>query len=204
MFRTKEKYERALGVRLNLKPERCSSPKCALVKRPYRPGMHGQRRQGQPSEMKTQLQEKQRLRLTYGLHESAMRRAITEAMHARGNTADLLMGLLERRLDTVVYRLGLSASRSVGRQLVNHGHICVNGRKVTIPSFRVKKGDIITIRKESREHPLFKAIAESFGKTDVPVWLTKDAAAMSGTVLSLPKDIPLPFDISLIIDYYSK
>ncbi len=204
MFQTKEKYERALGVRLNLKPERCSSPKCALTKKPYRPGMHGKGRQGQPSEMKTQLQEKQRLRLTYGLHESAMRRSIGEAMHKRGDTADILLSLLERRLDNVVYRLGFSASRSVGRQLVNHGHICVNGRKVTIPSYRVKKDDVLSIRKESRAHPLLVDLKEAFAKTDTPVWLARDPELMTGTVLSLPKDVPLPFDISLIIDYYSK
>ncbi len=204
MFITKEKYERALGVRLNLKPERCASGKCAMVRRPYRPGMHGKGRQKQPSEMKTQLQEKQRLRFTYGLREAAMRRAITEAMHKRGNTSDILMGLLERRLDTVVYRLAFALSRSVARQLVSHGHICVNGRKVTIPSYRVKINDSISIRYESREHPLIQQAREFFTKANVPLWLALDAEKVTGTVMSLPKDIPLPFDIGLIIDYYSK
>ena len=111
MFATKEKHERALGVRLGLKPERCASGKCAMVKKPYRPGMHGKSRQRQPSEMKTQLQEKQRLRLTYGLREAAMRRAITEAIRKRGNTADILMGLLERRLDNVIHRSLYASSR---------------------------------------------------------------------------------------------
>ena len=204
MFATKEKHERALGVRLGLKPERCASGKCAMVKKPYRPGMHGKSRQRQPSEMKTQLQEKQRLRLTFGLRESAMRAAITEAIRKRGNTADILMSLLERRLDNVVYRLSFALSRSVARQLVGHGHICVNGRKVTIPSYRVKANDVITMRAQSKDHPILMAAREAFGKADVPVWLALDAEKAAGTVISLPKDVPLPFDIGLIIDYYSK
>lgn len=204
MFITSEKKERALGVRLNLKPERCSSGKCAMVRRPNRPGMHGKSRQRQPSEMKTQLQEKQRLRFTYGLREAAVRRAVTEAMAKRGPTAEILMGLLERRIDSAVYRIGFAPSRSVARQLVNHGHITVNGRKVTIPSYRIKERDVVGIRPQSMEHPVVKIAKESIAKADVPVWLASDAEAMSGTVLSLPKDMPMPFDISLIIDYYSK
>ncbi len=205
MFGTQEKKERALGVKLGLKPERCASGKCAMVKRPYRPGMHGKSRQKQPSEMKTQLQEKQRLRFTYGLREAAMHRVIHEAMRRRGNTADILMGLLERRLDTVTYRLGFALSRSVARQLVGHGHICVNGRKVTIPSYRVKLGDVISMRPESKDHPILIVAREALAKaTDVPAWLALDAEKATGTIASLPKDVPLPFDISLIIDYYSK
>ena len=205
MFVTKEKNERALGVRLNLKPERCASGKCAMVRKPFRPGMHGKSRQRQPSEMKTQLQEKQRLRLTYGLREAAMLRAITEAIRKRGNTADILMGLLERRLDNAVYRIAFAPARSVARQLVGHGHICVNGRKVTVPSYRVKANDVISMRPESKDHPLLLTAKESLSKaTDVPVWLALDAEKATGTVVSLPKDVPLPFDIGLIIDYYSK
>ena len=204
MFVTSEKKERALGVRLNLKPERCSSSKCAMVRRPRRPGMHGAKRERQPSEMKTQLQEKQRLRLTYGLRESAMHRVVHEAMHKRGNTAEILMSLLERRIDNTVYRLGFAESRSIARQLVGHGHICVNGRKVTIPSYRVRVNDILSIRQESREHSLLKDLKEKLAKTETPVWLARDTEHLSGSVISDPKDIPAPFDISLIVDYYSK
>ncbi len=207
MFQTSEKKERALGTRLNLKPYRCSSPKCAAVRKPYQPGMHGNvkgKRRSQPSEMKIQLQEKQRLRLTYGLREAAIRRVVVEATAKRGPTAELLMGLLESRIDSTAYRLGFAPSRSIARQLVNHGHIMVNGRKVTIPSYRVKAHDVVSIRPQSKEHPLVKNAKESLAKHEAPVWLMIDAEAMTGTVLSAPKDLQMPFDISLIIDYYSR
>ncbi len=204
MFLTSEKKERALGVRLNLKPERCSSAKCAMVRKPRRPGMHGAKRERQPSEMKTQLQEKQRLRLTYGLRESAMHRIVHEAMRTKGNTAEILMSLLERRVDNVVYRCGFAPSRSVARQLVGHGHICVNGRKVTIPSYRVRVNDSIAIRSESKEHSLLKDIKEKLAKKEAPVWIAFDAEQCIGKIISHPKDIEAPFDISLIVDYYSK
>lgn len=204
MFVTQEKKERALGVRLNLKPERCVSGKCAMVRKPYRPGMHGKGRQGTPSEMKTQLQEKQRVRLTYGLREDALRRVVHEAMRKIGPTAECIINLLELRLDSAAYRLGFAPSRSVARQLVGHGHLTVNGRTVTIPSYRLKINDILGIRAQSRAHPLFAGIAELFVKTEPPVWLARDAEQITGTVISLPKDTTLPFDMSLIIDYYSK
>ncbi len=204
MFVTKEKKERALGVRLNLKPERCASSKCAMVRKPYRPGMHGKARQGAASEMKQQLQEKQRLCLTYGLREAAMRRVVFEAMRKSGSTADSIISLLERRLDTVAYRLGFAPSRSVARQLINHGHLCINERKVTIPSYRVRVGDILSIRPESRDHYLFKDIATLFAKMEAPVWIARDAEKIQGAIISLPKDVAVPFDINFIIDYYSK
>lgn len=204
MFITQEKKERALGVRLNLKPERCSSGKCAMVRKPYRPGMHGKSRPGTASEMKQQLQEKQRMRFTYGLREAALKRIVGEATRKSGPTAELIMGLLEQRLDSVVYRLGFAPSRSVARQLVGHGHIIINGRKVTIPSYRVKINDVIGIRAESREHPLLKEVKAVFDKTEAPVWLARDGEKMEGSVLSFPKDIAAPFDIDFIIDYYSK
>jgi len=204
MFVTSEKKERALGVRLNLKPDRCASGKCAMVKKPRRPGMHGAKRERQPSEMKMQLQEKQRLRLTYGLREAAMQRVVYESMHKKGNTAEILMSLLERRIDNVVYRLGFAPSRSIARQLVGHGHICINGHKVTIPSYRVRAGEVVSIRPESKDHVLLKDVKEKLTKATVPVWLTLDAEKVTGTVLSDPKDVEAPFDISLIVDYYSK
>jgi len=204
MFITSEKKERALGVRLNLKPERCASGKCAMVRKPYRPGMHGKGRQGTPSEMKIQLQEKQRVRLTYGLREDVMRRVVHEAMHKTGPTAERIIGLLELRLDSTVYRLGFAPSRSVARQLVGHGHITVNGQTVTIPSYRLKINDVVGMRAQSRTHPLFADIAELFAKTEPSVWLSRDAEHLTGTVISAPKDTASPFDMSLIIDYYSK
>ena len=193
-----------MGVRLNLKPERCSSGKCAMVKKPRRPGMHGAKRERQPSEMKTQLQEKQRLRLTYGLRESAMHRVVHEAMYKKGNTAEILMSLLERRIDNAVYRLGFAPSRSIARQLVGHGHICVNGRKVTIPSYRMRAGEVLSIRPESKDHMLLKELKEKLAKSETPVWIALDAEKLTGTIISDPKDVEAPFDISLIVDYYSK
>jgi small subunit ribosomal protein S4 len=175
-----------------------------MVKKPRRPGMHGAKRERQPSEMKTQLQEKQRLRLTYGLRESAMHRVVHEAMRTKGNTAEILMSLLERRIDNVVYRLGFASSRSIARQLVGHGHVCVNGRKVTIPSYRVRPGEVVSIRPESKDHSLLKELRERLAKAQAPVWLTLDAENAKGSITTAPKDIEAPFDISLIVDYYSK
>lgn len=175
-----------------------------MVRKPYRPGMHGKRRQGTPSEMKTQLQEKQRIRLTYGLREDAMRRLAFEAMKKTGPTAELIVGFLEQRLDSVVYRIGFAPSRSVARQLVGHGHITVNGRTVTIPSYRLTVNDVVGIRASSQSHPLFAGIRELFTKTEPVVWLVRDAEKLTGTVIAAPKDVAVPFDMSLIIDYYSK
>lgn len=190
---------------MGLKPDRCSSVKCAMVRKPYRPGIHGKKRQrGSGSEFKSQLQEKQRLRFTYGLRESALKRVVTNAMRAVGIKADIIMSALERRLDNVVYRLGFASSRSVARQLVSHGHISVNGRTVTIPSYSVRVNDVVSIRQQSREHPAFKDLAQTLEKTEAPVWFARDIQRIEGIVLSAPKDIILPFDINLIVDYYSK
>lgn len=175
-----------------------------MVRKPYRPGMHGKGRQGTPSEMKTQLQEKQRVRLTYGLRENVMRRVVHEAMHKTGPTAECIINFLELRLDSAAYRLGFALSRSVARQLIGHGHLTVNGRTVTIPSYRLKINDVLGIRAQSRTHPLFADIAALFVKTEPPVWLARDAEHLTGTVISTPKDTVVPFDMSLIIDYYSK
>ncbi len=195
MFNTKEKRERSLGVKLGLKPERCLSPKCAATRKPYRPGVHAKRRADTPSEVKLQLREKQIIKATYGLREAAMRRAVKS-----GN----LMAYLEKRLDNVVYRLGLALSRSIGRQLVGHGHILVNGRRVTIPSYQVKIGDIIAIRPQSRDHYLFKELNLNWKKIEAPVWLQRDEEKNEGKVVSEPKDPSMPVDLNLVIDYYSK
>jgi len=204
MFNTKEKKERALGVKLFLKAYRCNSPKCAMVRNPERPGPHGGKRRRQLSEFGLQTQEKQKIKLTYGIRENQMRQTFKKASHQEGVTGEMMINLLERRLDNVVYRLGLAPSRAVARQLVGHGHMHVNGRKVTIPSYRMAVGNVVSIRPESKDHPIFKELAETLKDYDVPVWLALDKEKLEGTVLAIPKDFEIPFDVNLVVDYYSK
>ena len=182
---------------MGLKPERCASVKCAVTRKPYRPGMHGKRRAPPPSELKLQLREKQIIKATYGLKEAVMRRVVRQA-HGK------LVDFLERRLDNVIYRLGFALSRSVARQLVNHGHFLVNGRRVTIPSYQVKKGDIITIRPQSKDRQIFKELTINLKKIEAPEWLKRDDEKLESQVISLPQEGTMPIDINLVIDYYSK
>lgn len=203
MFNTKEKKERALGVRLFLKAHRCNSPKCALVRKAHRPGLHGTRRHVS-SEFGQQLNEKQRIKTNYGLRESQMKRIFQKAAKNPGVTGNMILQLLERRLDNAVYRLGLAPSRSVARQLVGHGHILVNQRKVTIPSYLVRAKDHISIRPQSRDSGALKGLAESFKKYEAPAWLKLDKDKQEGEVVSLPKNEEFPFDVNMVVDYYSK
>lgn len=203
MFTTKEKKERALGVKLFLKPHRCLSPKCVTVRRPTRPGVHGRARH-MVSEYGEQLREKQRFQFSYGLREAQMQKIFREALKNPAVTGTMILSLLERRLDNVVYRLGFAPSRSVARQSVNHGHILVNGRKVTIPSYRVKVNDEITIRPQSKDYQLFKDLSANLKKYEPPTWLTLDKENLTGKVTALPKDFDMPFDINMVVDYYSK
>ncbi len=204
MFNTKERRERALGVRLFLKAYRSSSPKAAILRHPNKPGQHGGMRRRPPSEYGIQLAEKQKFKFMYGLREAQMRKNFVIASKSKASTGATFMALLERRLDNVVYRLGLLPSRSVGRQVINHGHIFVNGRRVSSPSFLVKAGDKVTIREQSKVHPIFKTLKETLDKYQTPTWLTVDPVTFVGTVKSLPRDLDAPFDISLVVDYYSK
>ncbi|MBI2405998.1 MAG: 30S ribosomal protein S4 [Candidatus Harrisonbacteria bacterium] len=204
MFNTKEKRERALGIKLFLKPHRCSSPKCATIRKPQPPGMHVKGRRGSVSEFGTQLREKQKIKAMYGLREAAMRRIFSAAAKAAGATGEGVMALLERRLDNVVYRLGLALSRSVARQLVGHGHIIVNGKRVKTPSFLVRPGDTIAIRAASKDHPVFKELSEQLKTYEAPVWLTLDKTTLIGKVKAAPKDVDTQFDTNLVVDYYSK
>lgn len=203
MFDTREKKERSVGTKLFLKAHRCNSPKCASVRRTQRPGMHGKLYKSL-SEFGQQLKEKQRIRYTYGLREAQMERVVKKATKNPGVTGPLIISLLERRLDNVVYRLGFAPSRSVARQLVSHGHILVDGKKVTAPSYSVSSGEAITVRPQSREYTLFKELPDTLKKYEPPVWLSVDADKMEGKVLSDPKDFEVPFDVNLVVDYYSK
>ncbi|MEK9186047.1 MAG: 30S ribosomal protein S4, partial [Patescibacteria group bacterium] len=169
------------------------------------PGLHGgKRRRGQPSEFSQQLKEKQKIKFTYGIRDTQLELIFSAAAKNPGVTGQMIISYLERRLDNVVFRLGLAPSRSVGRQLVGHGHIMVNGRRVTIPSFRVKSGEVITIRPQSKEHPAFKDLAITLKTYQPPVWLEMDKEKLEGKVVSLPKDFEIPFDVNLVVDYYNK
>ena len=175
-----------------------------MVRRPNRPGPHVRAPRRKLSEYGKQLQEKQRIQWSYGLREAQLRRLFREALKNPAVTGDMVFRLLEQRLDNVVFRLGFAPSRSVARQLVGHGHWMVNGRKVTIPSYRVVAGDVITVRPESREHPLLKGIAEALARYEPPQWLSVDGEKQEGKVLSLPQDVESEFDVNMVVDYYSK
>lgn len=203
MFNTKEKKERALGTNLFLKAYRCNSPKCAMLRKPHRPGLHGKARHVL-SEIGQQLKEKQKIKVSFGLREAQMAKIFQAAARNPGVTGNMIIQLVERRLDNVVYRLGLSPSRSVGRQLVGHGHILVNGRRVTVPSYLVRIGDKISIRPQSKEVGQLKSLAASLEKYEAPSWLKLDKSKLEGEVVALPKDLEFPFDVNMVVDYYSK
>jgi small subunit ribosomal protein S4 len=205
MFDTREKKERSLGTKLFLKKDRCSSPKCVTVRRPHPPGMHGKRKSRRTaSEFSQQLKEKQKIKFSYGLKESQMKNLFFKAIKNAGDTGVNVLQLLERRLDNVVFRLGFAPSRSVARQLVGHGHILVNGRKITAPSYRVAVGNKITIRPASRNHPIFKDLSLTLNKYEPPVWLNLDKEKIEGVMVGVPKDLETSFDVNMVVDYYSK
>lgn len=205
MFNTRAKKERALSTPLFLKPFRSASGKSAVTRRPTRPGQHGAARRRAGSEFAEQLAEKQKFQFAYGLRENQMRRLFTAAKRdSREATGKGLIALLERRLDNTVFRLGLAPSRSVARQLINHGHIQVNGRRVKASSYQVKSGDKITIREASKGAAQFQNLDEQLTAVDRPSWLEMDLQSKEGVIKNLPVDIEMPFDISKVVDYYSK
>ncbi|MBI2514725.1 30S ribosomal protein S4 [Candidatus Wolfebacteria bacterium] len=204
MLKSREKKERALGVKLFLKGERCASPKCVMVRRPYRPGVHGKDRRRPLSEYGTQLLEKQRIRVTYGLKENQFENIFKSVLKQGGSLGNSIVRELERQFFNVVFRLGFASSRVVGRQLVNHGHFLINGKKTTSASYKLKIGDIISIKPASREFLLFKDLSNTIKKYEPPSWLELDKEKLEGRVKALPYDVELPFDINLVVDYYSK
>jgi len=203
MFNTQEKKERALGTKLFLKAYRCNSTKCVMMRRAYRPGVHGKSRHIS-TEFGQQLNEKQKIKAAYGLREAQLVKLVATAAKNPGVTNELIVKFLERRLDNVVYRLGFTPSRSVARQMVNHGHILVNNRKVSAPSFLVKPDDIISIRPQSREAGPLKDLNERLKGYEAPLWLFIDKEKLEGRVVSLPHDTETFFDINKVVDYYSK
>lgn len=192
------------GTKLFLKGDRCYSDKCAIDKRAYAPGEHGQGRK-KVSEYGIQLREKQKARRIYGVMEKQFRKYFEEAERQKGVTGENLIRLLERRLDNVVYRLGFAASRPQARQLVMHGHFTVNGHKVDIPSYLVSPGDVIAVKNRSQSSPVFQAVKEA-GKTTVPSWLESDLEALQARVVSMPEgeDLDVPIEAHLIVELYSR
>lgn len=193
------------GVKLYLKGEKCYSDKCPVAKRNVPPGQHGLSRR-KMSEYGLQLREKQKARRTYGVLERQFRRYFQTAARKKGITGLLLLQLLERRLDNVVYRMGFAVSRAEARQMVRHGHFAVGGHKVDIPSYLVKDNDVIEVREGSRSNKRLKELLEGGPVRNVPEWLSVDHEAMKGTVLRLPtrEEIDAPVQEQLIVELYSK
>jgi small subunit ribosomal protein S4 len=206
MMGPKEKKERALGERLHLKGTRCDSPKCAAVRRPYPPGVHGKSRRRALSDFGRQIKEKQKFKLTYLIDERNLSRIFAEAQKKSGTigVGAKFLELLERRMDNVVYRLGFAPSRLMGRQLVLHGHVFVNGKRTKSPGFEVKANDVITIRKESIAKGPFRDIKEKMKTYELPSWLMLDAEKLEGRVRALPENTEMPFEISLLVEAFSK
>lgn len=196
------------GEKLFLKGERCFSPKCAFERRSYAPGMHGRQAQfrRKESDYALQLRAKQKARRVYGVFERQFRRYFREAQRQKGLTGLNLLILLESRLDNVVYRLGFASSRAQARQLVQHGHFDVNGRKTNIPSYLVKPGDAIAVRDLSRGNSYFKEVPQVLDESQVPAWLSLDLPHLMGKVVDLPSrdDIDVTLDEHLIVEFYSR
>ena len=193
------------GQKLFLKGERCYSDKCSINRRNYAPGQNGQKK-AKLSEYGTQLREKQKTKAYYGVGEKQFRKYFEMAANSKEKTGDKLLSILESRLDNVVYRLGFASSRTQARMLVTHAAFDVNGKKVNIPSYLVKAGDVISVREIKKDNGTIKASVEANESRPVPTWLEKDASKLSGKVVRLAarEDIDLPVEEHLIVELYSK
>ena len=191
------------GQKLFLKGERCYSAKCAIEKRNYAPGQHGQSRK-KVSEYGLQLREKQKAKRFYGLQEKQFRNLFEKAARKQGKTGENLLILLETRLDNVVYRLGFASSRKEARQLVVHGHFTVNGKKATAPAMELKAGDVVKVKERSANSPKFKEVKDM--AITVPAWMSVDVEKLEGKVVSVPtrEEIDTPVAEHLIVELYSK
>jgi small subunit ribosomal protein S4 len=196
------------GMKLFLKGERCYSEKCAIEKRNFAPGQHGKTKR--PKKLigyGLQLREKQKVRRIYGVLERQFRNTFEKAAQMKGVTGDNLMSMLERRLDSAIYRMGLGASRAQARQIVRHGHVQVNGRKVNVPSYEVKPGDVVEIREPSRQKGAILAAREAARHTPKPSWIDVDLESLKGSVTSMPRReelVQIPMNEQLIVELYSK
>lgn len=194
------------NLKMFLKGDRCYSDKCAFERRAYGPGQHGQNRFKKLSDYALQLREKQKVKNMYGMLESQFRLFFKKADRAKGVTGEILLRMLEQRLDNVVYRLGFAGSRTQARQLVLHNHFLVNDRKVNIPAYQVSVGDVITLKEKSRKNELITDNLEGGARRGVPAWLELDAANFQATVKALPsrEEITMPIQEQLIVELYSK
>ena len=194
------------GMKLFLKGERCYTEKCAIEKRNTPPGQHGRARKAKMVGYGVQLREKQKVKRIYGVLENQFRRYFETAERTRGITGETLLQLLERRLDNVVYRAGFSTSRAQARQLVRHGHFLVNGKKVDVPSYSVRAGDVVSVHQTSLENAAIAHAMEEVKGRGVPEWIAIDSTKLAGTIASLPtrEQINLPVQEQLIVELYSK
>jgi len=195
-------------MKLFLKGERCYSPKCSVEKRTYAPGMHGKKGtfKHKESDYALQLREKQKVRRFYGVQERQFRRYFTNAQRVKGMTGVTLLQTLERRLDNVIYRLGIADSRPQARQLVRHGHFTLNGQNHNVPSYLVKAGDVIAVKDNSRGNGYFKTLADHLGQRAVPEWLQFDENNWSAQIVGMPdrQGLEIPLKEQLIVEYYSR
>jgi small subunit ribosomal protein S4 len=193
------------GLKLFLKGSRCYSRKCSFERRSTPPGMNTQRRR-KVSEFGIQLREKQKVRKTYSVLEKQFRNYFEKAAQHKGMTGEVLLRMLEMRLDNVVYRMGLARSRAEARQLVTHGHFTVNGRPTNIPSFGTKAGDRIEVRESRRGREYFKGAAEQVKAAQIPDWVSVDAAKLAGSVIAEParEQMPMEFNEQLVVEFYSR
>jgi len=194
------------GAKLFLKGDRCYSDKCAMEKRAFPPGMHGSSFRQKLSEYGVMLREKQKVKRIYGMLEKQFRKTATEAARLRGVTGENLLKLLERRLDNVIYRMGFASSRNEARQIVNHGHVTLNGRKANIPSMLVKVNDVIAVRATSKDLAVIKQSLESARRRGACSWIEVDADKLTGKILGEPKreELTLPMQEQLIVELYSR
>lgn len=199
------RLERRLGEKLGIR-HRCTTAKCALTKRNYPPGQHGQQSRQRFSGFGLQLREKQKAKRIYGILERQFRKYFEHAIRHRGNTAESLMRILELRLDNVVYRLGFANSRNQARQLIKHRHISINGKFVTIPSYAVSAGDRIRLRDASPMRTMVETLRQESQERTLPSWLLYDASEREGTILAVPTgaDLAQGIEMQLVVEYYSR
>ena len=197
---------RRAGQKLFLKGERCFTQKCAIIKKAYPPGLRRKKRRPTLSEYGSQLAEKQKLRRIYNISEKQLKNYFKESVKAKGVATEVLLSKLETRIDNVIFRLGWAESRPKARQIVTHGHILLNNRKVDIPSIGLKKGDVLQIKKASLNKPLFKGLEIKLKKYKTPSWLSLEKKEIKGTVLGLPlvDKMEVSVDLQMIVEYYNR
>ncbi|MBI2036000.1 MAG: 30S ribosomal protein S4 [Candidatus Liptonbacteria bacterium] len=204
IIHAKEKKERALGEKLFLKAHRCNSPKCSMTRRPYRPGVHGKNRR-KVSDYGVQLNAKQKLKVIYGLNESQLTNIFRAASRNPEATGQKMTELLERRLDNLIFRSAIADSRPMAKNLISRGHILVNGKKTVSPSCALRRGDVVSVRPESKDKGVFKNLGEKLKKAvAAPSWFNVDPEKLEVKISALPADVDLGFDISGVIEFFAK